>query len=458
MKLPAFAWAWGKTERFAWAAAVVAVVAVTAVTAVVACVAGVAVTAVTAVVARVACVSRGCHTVRMAETPNPRPVRFGIVGTGWRSEFFVRMARAVPEALEVALVVGRRQESTDRIAAKWGVPTSLDIADFNGVDMDFVATALPKPANPEAITELAAAGHFVLAETPPAPDLDGLRKLWSDVVGADAADGASAAASVSRAAGAAKAGGGAAMLDRIQVAEQCHRMPTHESRLSVLDDGVIGARTGVEVSSTHMYHAVALIRRYLGVGITPVTATGRTFGVPLVDPADRSGYREDADLPLHPAERTLAMLDFGEGLHGVYDFVSNQWHNPLIANRVVVRGTTGELVDDRFTRWHDGVALTSQLEYRRLGVDMDLEGLDVAHVSFDGDVVWRNPFVGARLSDDDLAVAVHLYEMGLYARGEADAPYPLRDGLHDHAIALAIMQSAAERREVSVEDEPWMDM
>ncbi|MFD8418773.1 hypothetical protein ACFV2J_05360, partial [Streptomyces sp. NPDC059668] len=35
------------------------------------------------------------------------PIRFGIVGSGWRADFFARLARLLPERLEVAGVVWR---------------------------------------------------------------------------------------------------------------------------------------------------------------------------------------------------------------------------------------------------------------------------------------------------------------------------------------------------------------
>ena len=41
--------------------------------------------------------------------------------------------------------------------------------------MDFVLTATPKPLTPDFVVEAVERGLPVLAETPPAPDLDGLR-------------------------------------------------------------------------------------------------------------------------------------------------------------------------------------------------------------------------------------------------------------------------------------------
>ena len=103
---------------------------------------------------------------------------------------------------------------------------------------------------------------------------------------------------------------------------------------------------------------------------------------------------------------TLATLDFG-GRMGLYDFTDNQWWNPLRTRRIVVRGSNGELVDDHVVRLVDpATPVESQLVSRRTGIDLNLEGSDLDHISFDGRVVYRNPFVGARLSEDDIGVAL----------------------------------------------------
>jgi hypothetical protein len=116
----------------------------------------------------------------------------------------------------------------------------------------------------------------------------------------------------------------------------------------------------------------------------------------------------------------------------------------------------GELVDDRLVRMADPTSpVESHLVYRRTGVDMNLEGNDLDFVSVDGRVVYRNPFSGTRLSEDDIAVAALLEATGAWARGEGPEPYPLAQGCQDHAIALAIGESARTGHDVRVTKEPW---
>lgn len=232
-------------------------------------------------------------------------------------------------------------------------------------------------------------------------------------------------------------------------------MPGHASRLALIRRGVIGAPSSAQIASTYLYHAVALMRAYLGVGRTAVTVDARSFTAPMVNPLRFDGWKSDPRP--EPLKTQIATLDFGEGRYGLYDFVDNQWWNPLLSRRVVIRGSLGEIVDDDVMRWKDSAPVPSRILYRRLGCDMNLEGNEVASASFDGDVIWRNPCPGSRLSEDDLAVADHLLAMGRYVRGEAPEIYPLADGIHDHAVALAIDESARTHADVTVADEPWME-
>jgi hypothetical protein len=128
----------------------------------------------------------------------------------------------------------------------------------------------------------------------------------------------------------------------------------------------------------------------------------------------------------------------------------------LRTRRIVVRGTRGELVDDRVVRLADPTTpVESVLLRRQTGLDLNLEGLDLKHISLDGRVVYRNPFAGCGLSDDDLAVADLAVRTGAWTRGEAPPPYPLAEGCQDHLIALAIEESLATGAAVRTTVEDW---
>ena len=352
---------------------------------------------------------------------------FAVVGSGWRSLFFLRLAQMAPDRLRATGVVTRTAERGQEVTDAWGVPTHRTVEDLLASGRpDVVIASVPWAQMPVTVRELVAAGAAVLAETPPAPDLPGLRALWADV--------------------------GESGL--VQVAEQYLLMPGHAARLAVVREGVIGSPTQVQVSSTHMYHAVSMIRGFLGVGMEEVVVHGRDFSAPLLDPLSGAGWNPSAEVEAHTT--TLATLDFGDGRSGLYDFTDNQWWNPLRARRIVVRGSTGEVVDDAVTRMVDPTTpVTSHLSYRRRGIDMNLEGVDLDTISFDGRVVHRNTWAGTRMSEDDIAVAQIIADTGAWARGEGPEPYPLAQGCQDHAIALAIAESARTGADVRVAREVW---
>ncbi|HLL67428.1 MAG TPA: Gfo/Idh/MocA family oxidoreductase [Micromonosporaceae bacterium] len=357
--------------------------------------------------------------------------RFGVVGSGWRTRFFLRLARMAPEHLVVTGVVTRTAERGAQVTGEWGTPTFRTVADLLAAGRpEFVVASVPWAVTPETTREAVGLGLPVLAETPPAPTAEGLRQLW-DAVGASG---------------------------QVQVAEQYLLMPGHAARLRLVREGVIGEPTSVQVSSTHLYHATSMIRHLLGVGFGvgfgPVTVTAQTFHAPLVNPLTPDGWTA-AEEPEELAT-TLATLDFGDGRCGLYDFTDNQWWNPLRARRIVVRGSHGEIVDDSVVRLADPrTAVESRLLRRQLGIDLNLEGVDLAHISFDGRVLYRNPFPGARFSDDDLAVATLLRDTAAWVRGAGPQPYPLAEGCQDHLLGLAIEEAARTGAPVTTQRERW---
>jgi predicted dehydrogenase len=354
------------------------------------------------------------------------PIRFGVVGSGWRSEFFLRLARQAPARFTVAGVVTRGAERGAQLETAWGVPTFRSVQGLlTAQQPEFVIPSVPWAVAPEVTKELVQLGARVLAETPPAPDLDGLRELWHAV--------------------------GASGL--VQVAEQYRLMPAHAARLALVRDGVIGTPTSVQISSTHLYHAISLIRHFLGVGFEPARVSAQSFISPLANPLMPAGWTGDGEP--QDLETTIATIDFGDRA-ALYDFTDNQWWNPLRSRRIVVRGSNGEIVDDTVTRLIDArTPVQSLLMRRRTGTDLNLEGVDLDHISFDGSILYRNEFFGARFSEDDLAVASLLAATGAWCRGEAPPPYPLAAGCQDHLISLAIGESVRTGAPVVTTAQPW---
>jgi predicted dehydrogenase len=346
---------------------------------------------------------------------------FATVGAGWRAQMFWDIASKVDGLDCVGAVVRSPRELP--------VPAYASLADCAArARPDFVVTAVSWDANPGVITEAVERGLPVLAETPPAADADGLRALWSAV--------------------------GASGL--VQIAEQYLLVPAHAARLAAVRAGEIGTPTQVQVSSTHMYHAVSLIRGFLGAGAEPVTVRASRTVAPLVNPLTRDGWTDDAEP--HPAATILATLDFGAGRSGLYDFTDNQWHNQLRFRRLLVRGSRGELRDDEVVRLTGPRTIVrSPLVRRQTGYDLDLDGFDTDTITLGGDVLFRNPYPGRRFNDEEIAIATLLEATAAWVRGEGPPPYPLAEGAQDHLIALAIEEAADTGHAVTTTVQEWAD-
>ncbi|WP_170222835.1 hypothetical protein [Nonomuraea turkmeniaca] len=67
----------------------------------------------------------------------------------------------------------------------------------------------------------------------------------------------------------------------------------HAARLTLVREGLIGEPTSVQVSSTHLYHAVSLIRGLLGIGFDAAEVRASAFEAPLANPLGFDGWTGD---------------------------------------------------------------------------------------------------------------------------------------------------------------------
>jgi predicted dehydrogenase len=354
------------------------------------------------------------------------PFPFAIVGHGWRADFYLRVARALPHRFRCVGVVTRGAEAGAAVERAWGVPTYRTIDAMLAAGRPrVVVTSVPWAANPGVIRELVAGDVAVLAETPPAPDAEGLRSLWADV----------------------GAGG------QVQVAEQNPFLPVFAAVQEVLRTGALGRVTSASLSWTHGYHAVAMLRALLGVGGEPTVVRATAVEGPLLRGPHRDGR------PANPTEmaavHTVATLTWPQGV-AVYDFTEDQWRHPLRRRQLVVRGSRGEIVGTSVT-WadDDGRPLDAPISRRQTGLDGDLEGADLDTLTWAGRTLYRNPYRGSRLSDEEIAVATVLERTGTWRRGEQRPTYPLAQACQDHLLALAVEESAATGSPVPTAVEPW---
>ncbi len=355
------------------------------------------------------------------------PINYLIVGYGWRAPFFLKPAQAFPETFRVTGIVARNAEKGAAATEKWGVPTWRTLEEaLEAEQPDFVIASVSWDASPEYVRACVERGVPVLCETPPAPNQEELVRLWNDV-------------------------GDSGL---VQVAEQYPLYPGHQARRAVIDSGAIGEVNEAEVSSTHMYHAMAIIRQMLDVGHEGATIRAIASTHKLATPLTHAGWTDNANP--EPAKTVRALISFEGGKVATYDFTDNQWWNPLRQDRIALRGELGEIVDLRVTQLKaERTFVTSHLERRQLGIELNLEGHDLDHISWNAEVVYDNRWKGARFADDEVAVSELLRRMGDWVRGDGPPPYPLAEGSQDWALALAVEKSAETGEIVTMPRQPW---
>jgi predicted dehydrogenase len=335
------------------------------------------------------------------------PARFAVVGSGWRAEYFFRIAAARPDLFEIPGVLVRRDAEVDRVASAHGLAAVTDPERIDELAPDFVVVATSATTNADVCEQLARRGHAVLLETPA-----GVDDAQFDRLDALAATGA-----------------------RVQVAEQYQFQPLLAARLAVIRSGRLGPITSARVSVAHEYHGVALLRAALGVGIGAFSVQGRAHHSSITRGPDRNGP-PDVD-ELVPSTEVVATIDF-DGRLGVYDWTDDQYFSWIRALRFVVRGERGE-IDGDTVRYLDDAGDPVEQTLRRwdTGLVGNLEAPGHRGYLLGDEWVYRNPFPTTRWSDDEIAVATVLDEMAAYVAHGTEFS-PLAEGVHDARVAGAI--------------------
>jgi len=350
---------------------------------------------------------------------------FAVVGAGWRTEFFLRVAAALPQ-MKVCGVVARNDTRAKEVESAWGVPCFSSVSELmQSTRPSFVIASVTAEAMPEVCIELAGHAVPILAETPPATSLEGLISLYRQLTELGA---------------------------RIQVAEQYWAQPLHAARQAVVDSGVLGPVNQVNLSVCHGYHAMSLIRRLLGVGFERATIRGQRFVGRAVAGPDRSGPPTSESIV--DVETDFASLDFGDRI-GLYEFCLPQYRSWIRGQRVCIRGERGEIVDDRVTYLRDEVTpISNRLVRHEAGRNGNLEGLYLKAIQFQDDWVYRNPVLPARLSDEEIAVAQCLLDMQRFV--EQGRPfYSLEEASQDQYLALACTKAIETGETVKTEAQMW---
>ena len=95
-----------------------------------------------------------------------------------------------------------------------------------------------------------------------------------------------------------------------------------------------------------------------------------------------------------------------------------------------------------------------KLERWDLGQGGNLEGYSHRGITLGNSWVYRNPFEGARLSDDEIAVATCLRKMETYVQGGPDI-YSLAEAAQDVYLAHCLEQAVTDGKVVATSHQRW---
>lgn len=332
------------------------------------------------------------------------PTVFGILGAGWRAEFYLRIAAALPQLFRVAGIYVRRPERAEELRAM-GAPVFEDREAFYALQMDFAVCCV---RSADMLTEARALldrGHAVLCETPAAVSEEQLEEQMS-LIPPDA---------------------------RLQVAEQFLRQPEFAAARALVESGLLGEVHYARISAAHGYHAASIARGLLGLG-DAMPDEAHCFTLP--DPIRRTRGRPGDVPPVNTvARQNLAVLRFGDKTVQI-DFSREQYFSPIRTGSLLLRGTRGELCDGilRYLDENDR-AVTLPLTRTDYGKGTNLDGFAHARIMAGTRTLYETPFPLARLTDEEVAIATVLRDMARYAKGGAPF-YPLGEARQDCRLSF----------------------
>ena len=304
-------------------------------------------------------------------------IKYGIIGAGWRAEFYLRIAALVPEKFSISGIYIRNEEKRKEFSIKYNIPIFDNLDDLLKTDFDFIVSCVNKESINETAQMLADQDIAVLTETP--VSVDNLK-------------------------------------GKIQVAEQFHFMPRNQAYKRIIDSGILGEIHQVQLSCCHDYHAASLIRFFLDIKEETPTKTTVTLPDKVTRYNSRSGHIEPSIIN---SEQKIVILNFGNKT-AIYDFNFEQYFSDIRASRIVIRGTKGEIINNTCTYLKDGIPHSFEIKRNCFGTEESLDGFSLLNITGNGEVLYTNPFKNARLSDEDIAIATCLLKMKDYMQNRKE--------------------------------------
>lgn len=336
-------------------------------------------------------------------------LRFIVIGSGWRSLFYWRVAKSYSQRFQFLSMVVRTEEKAKFMREQYHIPVTMEPEEARAMQPDFVVVAVNKASISEVSLSWARAGFPVLCETPAGITMDNLYAIWHGVHDEGL---------------------------RIVCTEQYSFYPSIRAMLTACGEGLIGDIDTMYLSRAHDYHGVGLIRKFLDTGFQHV----RISAEPVRDRVRITGSRNGfvADEEIKEKIRTVAHFIFENGKSALYDFESEQYHSLIRGNYIIIRGTLGEIFNDMVHYMQDNACMTKTL------APEEPEWLqDVVQCS-----VFTEP------DEDELAISEFLNSMEEYIDG-GHFVYPIENALEDAYLSILMDKAVKTGSIVESEDMPW---
>jgi predicted dehydrogenase len=344
--------------------------------------------------------------------------RFSIVlvGCGRRSrEVYAPILHKMQPLVKLIGVCNRGESAAIELAAREQVPYYTDLSRLiqeRRPDLAIVSVSRPNHLSP--VVELIEAGISVLVETPLAETAEDMETII-EVAKANPAV-------------------------LVEVAENYIRRPAMRIVRQMVNANLFGpVHLVFSHFAGHGYHGAALIRSLLGFP-RPVRVTGFSNTVPVVNHLWRVGQP-----PRDTENWQHGVIEFENGVTGIYSFSNLTYGSPLrqefSKNQLTFYAAKGMGVG------HDVMVLKGK--ERRLEIPIErrsvrrqnVEILDAYVAKNDPEIAWVNPLSPYLLEENELEVALCIYDLIQALRGNQQLEYGLENGKLDRTIELMMEAS-----------------
>ncbi len=346
-------------------------------------------------------------------------MRIILIGYGWRSLFYYRIAKALPERFTLVTWVLRTEERAREVQELYHVETTSDLHSALLLPHDLAILSVPSSSVEAMLDILIDKDETILCETSfTGLPLETLVSLYEEYSNSQS---------------------------KIFIAEQYYRQPYFQSCHAI--HGHLGPITAVRAACLHDHHGTSIIRHFLDEGYSNCTiqASSHTSWITKTGERDRivtDGVRVQT-------QRITATLTFEDGKVGYFDFDNSQYHSSIRSSHFSLFGERGEIVDDNVRYLNnENESICQRLERIEDG-NRNINPLSLRSLSFGSTYVFKNPYWPLPFNDDEISVALCM-EAACQDKG-----YSFAEALQDSYLAQCIQRSCKEKTIVETNKQIW---